>query len=81
MSHKTFRKEALDSGHLESVCGPCFPETKGCCAGVLLKYLCMVIGVSSRGGHSSRIPALHIVIAAPVWSVVCVKGGLYDFND
>ena len=77
MLHKTFGKGALDSGHLESVCGPCFLETKGSCAAVLLKYLCMVTGVSSRRGHSSGIPALHIVIAAPggwlcVLKVVCM---------
>ncbi|KAB0384461.1 hypothetical protein FD755_006378 [Muntiacus reevesi] len=35
-----------------------------------------VLDLSDRGGHSSRIPALHIVMAAPVWLVVCVKGGL-----
>lgn len=66
MSHKTFGERALDSRHLEVSLWSCFLETKWSCAGVLLKTLCTVVGVSSKAGHSSRIPALHIVITAPV---------------
>lgn len=52
---------------MKSVCRFYFLEPRYSCAGGLLTGLCKVIEKDlKQGWQGSRLPALHVVIAAPV---------------